>query len=76
MHPLKQLRKLLSVPESRQGMIVTQTQSSFIIATALGSQSVPRSAQDLTIYRTGDSVILANGVVIGRRLKPSKVYIV
>jgi hypothetical protein len=75
MHPLKQLQRLLNPPKSHQGKLIAQTDTSFVIATTKGSLSVNRSTNDATRYQVGDTVLLANGVVVGQRLSQSTVYV-
>lgn len=76
MHPLKQLQKLLDVPKTNQGKVVSSTENTLILATPKGSLSVSRSVGDATRYQVGDTVLLANGVVVGKRQRQPTVYVV
>jgi hypothetical protein len=66
----------LKEPTTNQGKVVAVSGDSLVLATHKGSLSMKKNANDLTNYRTGDSVILANGVVVGRRLRTPTVYVV
>lgn len=76
MHPLKQLRKLLELPKTNQGRVIARTASNLVLATPQGSVSVKRSNTDATIYNVGDTVLLANGVVVGKRNREPTVYVI
>lgn len=75
MHPLTQLRKIFNSQKTNQGRVISQTDSTLILATPKGSLSVARSANDGTRYQVGDTVLLANGVVVGRRNRVPTVYV-
>lgn len=75
MHPLKQLQNLLQKRSPNQGTIVTSSCSEMLIATTLGSLRVPRVTGDTTNYKPGDSVILVNGQVVGRKLRLPTIYV-
>jgi uncharacterized cupin superfamily protein len=74
MHPLKQLKGLLKETSPGNGKIV-QVGNELRVATTRGTLSIQPSAGDATRYRVGDSVILNNGVVVGRRLNAPTVYV-
>lgn len=76
MHPIHQLRKLLKEPSTNQGRVIRSNESSMVIATPKGSLSVTRSIGDATRYQVGDTVLLANGVVVGKRQRQPTVYVV
>jgi len=75
MHPLKQLRNLLEIHKTNQGRIIARTATNLILATPQGSISVKRSNTDATVYNVGDTVLLANGVVVGKRNREPTVYV-
>lgn len=75
MHPLKQLQKLLNPKSPNRGRIISISKESLLIATTKGSQSFPKSIGDVTPYKSGDSVILVNGQVVGRRRNEPTVYV-
>jgi hypothetical protein len=75
MHPLKQLQSLLKERTSNQGKVV-KVGNDLRIATSHGMVSVQPNPNDLTRYRVGDSVLLANGAIVGRRMPSTKVYVV
>jgi len=76
MHPIQQLRKLLKEPSTNQGRVITSNDLSMVIATPKGSMSVTRSTSDATRYQAGETVLLANGVVVGKRQRQPTVYVV
>lgn len=76
MHPLKKLSKLFGEKKTNQGKVIRTSGQNLIIATPKGSLSVQKNTNDVTSYTEGDTVLLANGVVIGKRLKQPKVYVV
>lgn len=76
MHPIHQLRKMLKEPSTNQGRVIRSNESSMVIATPKGSVSVTRSIGDATRYQAGDTVLLANGVVVGKRQRQPTVYVV
>lgn len=51
------------------------TKETLLIATTKGSQSFPKSIGDVTPYQTGDSVMIVNGQVVGRRRNEPTVYV-
>lgn len=75
MHPLKQLQNLLQKRSPNQGTIVTSSSSEMLVATTLGSLRVLRGTGDTTNYKPGDSVILVNGQVVGRKLRSPTIYV-
>lgn len=75
MHPLKQLKRLLQPTRTNQGLIVAQNADNLILATPQGSVSAKRSMNDLTNYRVGDTVLLSNGVILGKRHRQPKIYV-
>jgi uncharacterized cupin superfamily protein len=75
MHPLKQLRQLMKESSPTQGKVV-KVGNELRIATSQGSLSITPQANDATVYRVGDSVILANGMVVGRRLPTPTTYVI
>lgn len=75
MHPLKQLQKLLIPKSPNTGRIVSNSNGNLLIATAKGSQSIPKRVGDATQYKAGDSVVLVNGQVVGKRLNEPSVYV-
>ena len=74
MHPLKQLRRLIQTRVPNQGKVVGVDRD-LRIATATGLLSVTRSATDATRYRVGDTVLLSNGQVVGKRLANPPTYV-
>jgi uncharacterized cupin superfamily protein len=75
MHPLKQLRKMMQESSPGQGKVV-KVGTELRVATHQGSLAITPSVNDATVYRVGDSVILSNGVIVGRRLKTPTTYVV
>jgi len=75
MHPLKQLKGLMKETSPGNGKVV-QVGTELRIATTQGMVTVQPSVGDATRYRVGDSVILVNGVVVGRRANSPTVYVV
>ena len=75
MHPLKQLRDLLRVAEPSSGTVV-KTGSNMTIATVNGVQAITPLPGDVTSYRVGDTVVIKNGILIGRRNYNSDIYVV
>ena len=76
MHPLRRLQHLLAPPVSPNHGTILAIGTDLRIATSSGLLSVPRAVTDATVYRVGDSVVLANGVVVGRRNGTPTVYVV
>jgi hypothetical protein len=76
MHPLKKLKKLLQDRPTPSGRVVGAEGNYVTVATPHGSQRIQRSSGDVTPYRIGDEVVLANGQVIGRRINQPKTYVV
>ena len=76
MHPLKQLQRLLQPSTTHQGRVISQTENSLFLATSKGSFSVTRSPNDATKYKVGDTVLMANGAVVGRRNREPSIYVV
>lgn len=75
MHPLKQLQQLLQPTKNNQGRVIARTETNLVLATPQGSLSVKRSLNDATIYNVGDTVLLANGVVVGKRNREPTIYV-
>jgi hypothetical protein len=75
MHPLKQIQSLLKERTANQGKVV-KVGEEIRVTTNYGMVSVQPNPNDLTRYRVGDSVLLANGVIVGRRMPATKVYVV
>ena len=76
MHPLQQLRKILQKSQTNNGRVISASSTEILIATTKGSTRLPRTPGDVTNYQSGDTVILANGQVVGRRLRSPAVYVV
>jgi hypothetical protein len=76
MHPLKQLKRILRDPSPNQGKVMQANGNAVLVATNRGSLSLTKSAGDATQYAVGDSVVLANGVIVGRRNRQSTIYVV
>lgn len=76
MHPLKQLRKLLTDRTPNAAKVVATSGRTVTVATSRGSQTIIKSPGDATRYQPGDEVILANGQVVGRRSKTPTVYVI
>lgn len=76
MHPLKQIRHLLREPSINQGTVIRSTATNTLLATPKGSLSVSRSLNDATAYKPGDVVLLANGIIVGRRHRTPTIYVV
>jgi hypothetical protein len=75
MHPLKQLKSLLKERTANQGKVVN-VGNDIRVSTNQGMVSVQPNPNDLTRYRVGDSVLLSNGAIVGRRLPSTTVYVV
>ena len=75
MHPLKQLQKILQESSPKQGKVV-KIGAELRVATHQGSMAITPSANDATVYRVGDAVILSNGVIIGRRIRTPTIYVI
>lgn len=56
--------------------MIARTATNLVLATPQGSVSVKRSNMDATIYNVGDTVLLANGVVVGKRNREPTVYVI
>lgn len=76
MHPIKQLRKILNIQQQNQGKVIQQFGDSMVVATTMGSQTIKLSALDKTNYQVGDTIILNNNTVVGKRLNNTTVYVV
>ena len=76
MHPIKQLRKILNIQQQNQGKVIQQFGDSMVVATTMGSQTIKLSALDKTNYQVGDTIILNNNTIVGKRLKNTTVYVV
>lgn len=74
MHPIKELQKILTQSTPNKGTVVSAGEN-LIVATTNGTLSVSRNVGDATNYKAGDSVILANNKIIGRRLRASTIYV-
>jgi hypothetical protein len=74
MHKLKELRKLINQPLPNSGKVV-KAGTELLIATNRGSVLLNKVPGDATQYNVGDEVILANGVVVGRRKRNPTVYV-
>lgn len=75
MNPVTALRRLI-VPDPRaRGTVVATVGDSVTVATARGTVAVRRPAGDVTPYHAGDSVLLVNGQLAGRRLGKPPVYV-
>lgn len=75
MHPLKQLRSLLQASSSNTGKVIQAGGAALQVFTRDGLLSIAPSSQDATRYRVGDTVVLKNGVIVGRRNAISEVYV-
>lgn len=76
MHPIKQLRKILNIQQQNQGKVIQQFGDSMVVATTMGSQTIKLSALDKTNYQVGDTIILNNNTVVGKRLNNTTVYVI
>lgn len=76
MHPIKQLRKILNIQQQNQGKVIQQFGDSMVVATTMGSQTIKLSALDKTNYQVGDTIILNNNTIVGKRLNNTTVYVV
>lgn len=76
MHPLKQLRKLVSNNSTMYGRLVYMDQTGYILATTKGSISVTKASNDATPYKVGDEVKFVNGQLMGRKIREPTVYVV
>jgi len=74
MHPIKQLKRILDDSSPSQGRVVSVGHD-VRVSTTKGVLSIQKNNRDATRYRVGDSVILANGTIVGRRLPSTKVYV-
>lgn len=75
MHPLKQLRSLLQATTPNTGKVV-KVEDTLVIATRNGMLSVQQSSQDANHYSVGDTVVLNNGMIVGRRKTNNTVYVI
>jgi hypothetical protein len=75
MHPLKQLQKLLQPKSTNNGHVIAQANGILTLATKYGTQAIPKTSGDLTVYRVGDTVKLLNGQVVGKRVNQPTVYV-
>ena len=76
MHPLKKLKKLLQDRQTPSGTVIGTDGNYVTLATSLGSKLVMKSGGDTTSYRAGDEVVLANGQIVGRRVRKPTTYVV
>lgn len=76
MHPIKQLRKILNIQQQNQGKVIQQFGDSMVVATTMGSQTIKLSALDKTNYQVGDTIILNNNTIVGKRLNNTTVYVI
>lgn len=76
MHPINELRKLLSAKPRSTGTIVSADYGSITVATTTGVVTVNRLPGDATAYRAGDTAVLLDGRVIGRRSGDPPIYVV
>lgn len=75
MHPLKELRKLLTIKSTQRGTVVATSKNSVTLATTMGSKQARKLEADLTTYQVGDSVVVINGTIVGKRVNNSTVYV-
>lgn len=75
MYQIKELKRLLNTSPPNNGTVV-ESGNSLTVATRKGTISVPKSAGDATAYKVGDTVIISNGVLVGRRIKRPKIYVI
>lgn len=76
MHPIKQLRNLLTPPSPNQGKVVGISEGNVMVSTPNGMLTLQPMVNDATRYVIGDSVILAGGVIVGRHLRQPTTYVV
>lgn len=76
MHPLKQLRKIIQPTPPNTGKVIQSTGTSLQVFTRDGQlSSLTPTARDATRYRVGDTVVLKDGIIVGRRNAISSVYV-
>lgn len=76
MHPLRELRKIINSTSPNRGKLVAINEGRELrIATNQGVTSILKQPGDVTNYKVGDSLILSNGRVVGRRLTQPTVYV-
>ena len=68
--------KILNIQQQNQGKVIQQFGDSMVVATTMGSQTIKLSALDKTNYQVGDTIILNNNTIVGKRLNNTTVYVV
>lgn len=76
MHPLKQLKQMLRESSPNQGKVIQTKGNELMVATNRGSLPITKLTSDATKYAVGDSVVLVNGQVVGRRIRNPTIYVV
>lgn len=76
MHPVNDLKRLLSRNIRQTGTVVNSNLDTVTVATSKGVVSVKRLPGDATLYRNGDTAVLLDGQVIGRRRGSPSIYVV
>jgi hypothetical protein len=75
-HPLERIKRLLSDRSAPSGKVIGTDGNYVTLATSQGSKRVMKASGDATSYRVGDEVVLANGQIVGRRIRQPTVYVV
>lgn len=67
MHPLKQLQDILSTRKPvSSGKVVAVSPTGISVALKSGVTVLPRT--DATVYNVGDTAVIRNGVLAGKRV--------
>lgn len=75
MYVIDQLKRILNTNTPNSGKVV-ENGNSLTVATRQGTISVPKLAGDATPYKVGDTVVISNGVLVGRRIKQPQIYVI
>lgn len=76
MSSLKQIRRLLNPSQPNNGTLIKKSNGSLLVATRNGTQTFQQSGNDANQYRTGDTVAIVNGVIVGKRNRNPTVYVI
>lgn len=75
MHPIKQLQQMLNKKVQKVGTVIRNEESVIFVATEKGVEVLNRSSADVTVYKKGETVKIANGQVLGKRSVATKTYV-
>lgn len=75
MHPIKQLRQLLTKRRPSSGTVIKSDGTAVYVATEHGTQILNRLGNDVTVYRQGETVQFNNGQILGKRRAPTRTYV-